>query len=374
MKLSRIGIRRVLSLLAAAGLLVAAGPGPGPATATSGTSRDLAIGFVLDRGRIEKIDLPGNGDGTTLFRITNGGRIVGKAPNPDGVGYYGFVGDRSGRFHRIDYPGATTTYAQGINERGWIVGGASPGPTVLDPGATGYLLVGGKFTRIAYPAAVYTQAVGINNRGQVVGEYRDQAGVSHGFRWQHGRFVSFDGPRGTDAAISDINDRGDMVGAYAVPADNELGVRYRGFLLREGKYTTFAAPGRPFATFPFDINNRGQVSGFSYRDTDLTELHGFLLRNGADGPVRQIDVPRAPNTQVVGLDDRGRLIGVYQNPNVAPGAQRTLASRPTVEALQAWVAKASRASISRDIVSSPAPWASASTMSRVADGMPAATW
>jgi probable HAF family extracellular repeat protein len=284
-----------------------------------GRSTDLSVGFVLDRGGIDRIDLPGDGSFTTLGKTTNRGKIVGKAPYRNGVGYYGFVLDRDGGFRRIEFPGATTTYAQGINERGWIVGDASPGPTVLDPGATGFLLVRGKFTRIAYPGAVYTQAHGVNNRGQVVGEYLDKHGVVHGYRWERGRFTTFNGPLGTGASITDINDRGVMVGAYAVDPDAGL-ADLRGFQLRNGRYTTFK-PLRQQPTLPFDINNRGQIVGTT-SDPDLTTFHGFQLTKNAAGPVTQIDVPGSPNTSVFGIDDRGRIIGVYENPNATPTALR----------------------------------------------------
>jgi hypothetical protein len=294
------------------------------APAHSGRSTDLSIGFVLDRGGIDRIDLPGDGTFTVLGKTTNRGRIVGKAPYRNGVGYYGFVLDRDGGLRRIEFPGATTTYAQGINERGWIVGDASPGPTVLDPGATGFLLVRGKFTRIAYPGAVYTQAIGINNRGQVVGEYLDQHGVVHGYRWERGRFTAtFDGPLGTGASITDINDRGVMVGAYAVDPDAGL-ADLRGFRLRNGRYTTFK-PLRQQPTLPCDINNRGQIVGTT-SDPDLTTFHGFLLAEGAAGPVTQIDIPGSPNTSVFGVDDRGRLIGVYDNPNATQTPLRDTAA------------------------------------------------
>jgi len=313
----------VLTALVLAALAVA-----GAASAGSATSRDAAIGFVLDRGRIDRIDLPGDGSFTVLARITNRGRIVGKTPDQDGVGFDGLVGNRR-KLRRFEFPGAMATYAQGIDERGRIVGDASPGPSVLDPGATGYLLDRGRLRRIAYPGAVYTQAFGINNRGQVVGEYLDQDGVVHGYRWKNGRFKSFDGPTGTSASITDINDRGDMVGAYALDPSNPL-AGVRGFLLRKGSYTTFSAPGFPL-TLPFDINNRGQIAGLT---GDLTEEHGFLLAKGADGPMTQIDVPGAPRTGVYGLDDRGRLIGVYDNPNAAPSAQRSrTAATPLLDAL-----------------------------------------
>jgi probable HAF family extracellular repeat protein len=280
---------------------------------------DPSVGFVLDHGRIHRIDLPADGGFTVLSKFDDRGRIVGKTPDEDGDGFDGLVGDRRGGLRRFEAPGATSTYAQGINERGWIVGDSSPGPSVTSPGATGYLLIGGRYTRIAYPRAVFTQAFDVNNRGQVVGEYLDQNGVYHGYRWQDGRFTSFDGPRGTGASFTGINDSGDIVGAYPVdPADPMAGLR--GFVLRGDDYTTFAFPDAKF-TAPFDINNRGQVVGVTVGDPALTEFHGFVYTRGVERPATQIDIPGAAATSVFGIDDRGRLLGVYDNPPAAPGTR-----------------------------------------------------
>jgi uncharacterized membrane protein len=318
-------VRSLIATLVAAALLLAAGA----ASAGSDKSGDPVIGFLLDRGRFQSIDLPGNGVGTvgigTLNGINNRGRIVGKTPDTDGLGFYGLVDDRRGRFRRIDFPGAQATYANKLDDRGRIVGDANlTAPRVLVPGTFGYLLERGRFTRIAYPGAVYTRALGINNRGQVAGEYLDRNGGFHGYRWKNGRFTTFDGPLGNGASISDINDRGDMIGVYLLdPANVLAGVR--GFLLRNGKYTTFSALDS-LATFPLDINNRGQVAGFATSDPDAAEVHGFLFAKGVDRPATQIDVPGAPSTAAVGLDDRGRIVGfVDLRRNAAPSAQR---SRP----------------------------------------------
>jgi hypothetical protein len=323
---------------AAAAVLVALAVA-GSASARPDKSGDTSFGFLLDRGRYQLIDLPGaelrEAVGiSALTGISNRGRIVGKAVDTDAEGFYGLVGDRRGRFRRIDFPGALATYANKIDERGRIVGEANTtAPTVTyTPGTVAYLLDRGRFTRIAHPGAVSTRALGLNNRGQVVGEYLDQDGVFHGYRWRNGRLQTFDGPLGTGASISDINDRGDMVGAYAAE-DGTV----RGFLLRKGEYTTFAFPGFA-ATAPFDINNRGQIAGTGIAHDAAgipTSVRGFLLPRGARGPVTQIDVPGAPGTAVTGLDDRGRMVGfVDLRPRATPSAQRgRAAAMPMLDAL-----------------------------------------
>ena len=93
-----------------------------------------------------------------------------------------------------------------------------------------------------------------------------------------------------------------------------------GFLLSNGVYTTFDAPGA-VGTFPAGINNRAQIVGTTIDDPTGTTRRGFLLAMGAKGPFTPIAFPGAPITGASGIDDRGRIVGVYANPAAAPGGQ-----------------------------------------------------
>ena len=83
-------------------------------------------------------------------------------------------------FITIDYPGAVTTKAFGINEAGQIVGG------FINVGDWhGYLLSGGSFTPIDVPRSDSTRAFAINAAGEIAGEFVDGTG-RHGFRFSGG--------------------------------------------------------------------------------------------------------------------------------------------------------------------------------------------
>ena len=47
-------------------------------------------------------------------------------------------------------------------------------------------------------------------------------------------------------------------------------------------------------------------------------LHGFLLAKGVEGPFTPIDFPGAPGTGATGINDRGQIVGIYENPDAAP--------------------------------------------------------
>jgi probable HAF family extracellular repeat protein len=279
-------------------------------------------GFLLDRGRYTRFDAPGAGQDTVPASINNRGQIVGTYRDAD-FGMHGFLRDQAGRITTIDLPGAKATGPYRINDRGQLVGRYSQTHTdmqVPDAIHRGFLLDHGKLTRIDVPGAAETQAVGLNNRGQVVGEYQNPDGTFHGFLWQRGRFTTIDKPGAAATTLVDINDRGQILGGYA----GEDGVLHN-FVLDRGRYISFDAPGVPL-TLARDLNNRGQVVGTTVAPTEAdpqSGARGFLLAKGVKGPFTPIDVPGAPRNLVFGLNDRGALVGAYENTAATPSPQPT---------------------------------------------------
>jgi probable HAF family extracellular repeat protein len=274
-------------------------------------------GFLLDRGRYTRFDAPGAGQDTVPASINNRGQIVGAYRDAD-FGMHGFLRYQAGRFTTIDLPGAKGTGPYRINDRGQIVGRYSnthADMQVPDAIQRGFLLDRGRLTRIDVPGAAETQAVGINNLGQVVGDFQNPDGTFHGFLWHRGRFTTIDKPGAAATTLVDINDRGQILGASA----GDDGVLHN-FLLDRGRYTSFDAPGVPL-TLARDLNNRGQVAGTTLAPTEedpQAGARGFLLAKGVTGPFTPIDVPGAPRNIVLGLNDRGALVGAYENTAAQP--------------------------------------------------------
>ena len=102
-------------------------------------------------------------------------------------------------------------------------------------------------------------------------------------------------------------------------------------MLDQGRYTTFRAPDAP-ATIPYDLNNRGQIVGYTAAPTatdPLAGARGFLLAKGTRGPFTPIDVPGAPRTIAYGLNDAGAIVGQYENTAATPSPQPTGIQPPT---------------------------------------------
>src|SRR5215469_6367523 len=87
-------------------------------------------------------------------------------------------------FMRFDYPGAVSTTAHGINNRGEIVG------YYVNPGGGSFLFRGGKFQSVSYPNAILTNATGLNDQGEVVGSASEPGGNAFAFVFDGKKYVA----------------------------------------------------------------------------------------------------------------------------------------------------------------------------------------
>jgi hypothetical protein len=144
---SRTTLRRRLGILIAAAAVVTCLTAATAAATTptrdgaDARPRSLTPGFLLERGRYLTIEVPGATVETGGAGINNRGLIVGGARgggSPD----RGYLRDARGRYTTFRFPGARSTLAQKINDRGQIAGSynnpdAVPGPqTATTPPTT----------------------------------------------------------------------------------------------------------------------------------------------------------------------------------------------------------------------------------------------
>jgi YD repeat-containing protein len=327
---TRIG--GLLALVLAAGALLVAAVAAADG-GVSGDPRSARPVFVLDKGRFAAFDAPGAG-AAEFPRINDRGQIVGSYVDAAGASH-GFVRDARGRLTVIAIPGAKETAPLAINNGGVIVGNTCAERPCAR--RRGFLRdARGRFKTISVPGSVQTQAYGIDDRGRVVGDYLDAAGAGHGYLWEKGRFTTIDVRDAAATTITALNERGEMVGLYFDAAGTSHGF----FRSARGRIRTIDAAG-VLITVPFDVNNRGQIVGITTTAPSLgpddNEVRGFVLRDGAGGPFTRIDAPGATDTGASGIDDRGRIVGLYQKPNATPSARRARARQPApVPGASAW--------------------------------------
>jgi len=233
--------------------------------------------------------------------------------------FIGFIqGQGPFNFLLLQPSGAATSYATGINASGDVVGGFC---TASDPcaelvGEHGYEFEGVEFggpifNQIDYPGASSTTANGINNAGVIVGTYclSEAAcpwdGGDHGFMDSGGTFTAINYPGATTTSALAINTFGVVVGAY------NSGSQLHAYILSAGVYTTIDPPGAVSAEAE-GINSSGEVVG-TYLDGS-NKTHGFTYVSGV---FTNVDVPGALITTTTGIDDQGEIVGSYQ---VASGA------------------------------------------------------
>jgi uncharacterized membrane protein len=223
------------------------------------------------------------------------------AGNQDGFLYSG------GKYVTLNAPGATSTFLEGINDLGQVVGTAfysngtrqnfidthgkfnvisdaiSPllGNAINDKdevlGSLGFPNYGildahGVISPINTSGGNGTVFVeGFNNLDQLAGELCDSV-TCHGLTDTNGVFTKIDPPNASFAYGQGINDLGQVVGAYFDSANNGYA-----YLYTRGHFTTIQDPNASAAmsgTAPYAINDLDQIVGI-YTDAQ-GDLHAFF--------------------------------------------------------------------------------------------------
>jgi uncharacterized membrane protein len=91
---------------------------------------------------------------------------------------------QGGKYTTINFPGASSTLAETVNDSGEIVGVYCMTSGCATTGSSpyiGFLLSKGVFSTITFPDAASTSIYEISNNGVIEGSYLDSAGIWHGF-------------------------------------------------------------------------------------------------------------------------------------------------------------------------------------------------
>jgi probable HAF family extracellular repeat protein len=163
---------------------------------------------------------------------------------------------------------------------------------------------------IAYPGATQTYAQGINDSGTIAGYYTDDTGTSHGFLWRGGTFKPVTISGSTDTWVTGINNSDDFCGYIHLSSGQTMGFTQIGTTVTE-----FAASSKARATFASGINESGVVAGYDVTGSLATGVDSGFIASG--GTVTPVTVSGQTSTWVEGLNGNEDVVG-FAGANLDP--------------------------------------------------------
>ncbi len=206
-------------------------------------------------------------------------------------------------------PDAGFSEATNINDRGDITGQWGDAYGFFH----GFLITDGILATLDVPGATDTYALGINDSGLVAGywDLLDQYGNTlaiYGFTWKDGGFIDtqINFPGAAGSGLFGVNARGDLSGVW-VP-DFFSGIEH-GFVCPKSA-PCFSYDGPIQGSVPFtdgkEINAQGQVVGINVGDDGI--WHSYLMTAGT---FTMVDFPGSTGTGAFGLNSADQIVGKY---------------------------------------------------------------
>jgi len=139
-------------------------------------------GFVDSSGTILFFQVPGATE-TWANGISAIGEIVGYCARVNGTSKLQNFSLRADKFKFLPIPNIPDTLVNGINPSGSAIVGYYPQKPHVADQYYGFLYQNNVVTTIQFPGAFSTWATGINDNGEVVGYFQDASLNYHGFTW-----------------------------------------------------------------------------------------------------------------------------------------------------------------------------------------------
>jgi hypothetical protein len=156
---------------------------------------------------VRTVDFPG-ATNTYVFALNNAGHFVGAEVDPTGVNRAIFDDGRQLQTLKLSGPASENlgSFAFSINNRDDIAGAFTDSGGVQH----GYVHhADGTLTQINFPGASSTQAYGVNDWETVIGIYTDAQNNSHAFLLRDGRYLNVDLRGGPSASTTPLRPGGD---------------------------------------------------------------------------------------------------------------------------------------------------------------------
>lgn len=148
----------------------------------------------------------------------------------------------------------------------------------------------------------YSFAEGINDAGKVVGgASTSDEGVGHAFLYSGGKMGDLGTLGGSSSGASDINEAGKVVGSSNTNDPNDP---QRAFLYSDGRMRDLGTLGGD-QSFAFGINDADKVVGFAYT-SDNADLHAFLYSGGV---MRDLGTLGGSRSGANGINNADKVVG-----------------------------------------------------------------
>jgi hypothetical protein len=187
-------------------------------------------------------------------------------------------------------PGSIAAF--GINNAGTAAGWCLNAKTGLP---VAFTYANGQFTNIAFPKAIGTEANGINDKGEVVGTYFDSVGGQHGFYLLGKTYTTVDIKGAINTTAWGVNNAG-LITLYG---NNSKG-KFISFTFDGKSFKQYSVPGAgPLGTVIQTPNNDGDIVLTWYSANGAS--HGAWFHRGAY--VKFNDPKGLKTTRATGLSD-----------------------------------------------------------------------
>jgi len=264
------------------------------------------------------------------FDINNKDWVVGSTRDADEAAYA--VVWRNGGLEDLGNLGAQSAVANGINEKGQIVGLSS---TITNPFGEAFIWENGVMTDLGtLPGGLASQAFDINENGLVTGRSDDDSEVSwRGFLWDAQRGMIDIGSLGDGEQRTEpqaINDLGVIVGDSDVNSFHD----HRPMLYLNGRKVNAMIPLKGTGVFAggfFDINNSNQAVGYLFHRklVNYQSLAGYWDMDSGWANLNDVIPPKVGWFLIVAtaINEGGQVL-TWGVPNNDPEENRTFLLTP----------------------------------------------
>jgi probable HAF family extracellular repeat protein len=249
---------------------------------------------VTDLGNLD------DGSSSAAYSINDAGQVVGTLQDSNNT-RYAFLWE-SGRMRNLRTLSSTYSEARGINNKGQVVGYGH----ITNRGYRhAFLWENGKMKDLDPLFSDDSYAKAINKKGQVVGwlytsgcyVFRNRA-----FLWENGKMRGLDFLNDNLGYASAINDKGQIVGSLKIDS-----VYSQAFLGTNGKMTKLGTLSDGYISAGSDINNKGQVVGWSASwSNGRNYTRAFLWENGK---MTDLGTFGGRDSYANAINNRGQVVG-----------------------------------------------------------------